>query len=773
MNRRVLILVPIVFLLLGTAVVAAAASPMLKKYVSFYDYEDTGGLLRGYVPALGDTVERAWELARWDGIFKFPDGNEKTISNYDVFNVKREPDDPDFDKENGFGLVYKNPEALGDLFDSIMQGQDISAEQKKYYRDTFIKNADDPIFTGGHPYYYVLENNWEFLRTSGIVQRMGIKFTETQKVSEDQRQALFEVSKWPELKASVNEKLTINFSAYGFTERDLRLVAVSKDSFPDMSYVVSLTDDKLIRTDKEVYTDKISIDYEGIVSQLGRDVDIILEDGYGRTAIQSVTLPEPPQALDFIPTKLTYTDGGQVWMKWKYVGQDFKASDYVNGRGIPNLAKVKIGGAEESEVTLQSMYNSAIPDVIKNGDEFQTMIGKAPVGKTPGKYYIKITATVNNPNHESRAYEAPAEAYDNNDIYGEFTVEVEEPPYDLIAQSIDLSRDEIIKGSSTIVTAKVFNDGEFDQKNVLIRFLADGKTIYEARKNLPANQSQGVGPFTWTGGEEGFHNITVHVDPEHEKELDTDPGNNIASTGCMVTSRDGSSSTSCSGKSSVTKTWDVIYEYIVRIIPINTPQWDSKTVWYRENLTISADVNTKQGIKTDLNNPKKSDRESRGSWEIIPWAKQKGLDPNEVTRAGYGFEIKATTAYSTNWETQVPEGLRGTAKPIGGEYYGPTEVTATITNSKGQLVKVVKLEKTGGDRNHATWELPEQTVTSSSGKTYRDRKFYTDIDDPDGDYTIQIVTGTAGMHKIVACETKKVRIYGSMYDDVQNLRTFE
>lgn len=106
-----------------------------------------------------------------------------------------------------------------------------------------------------------------------------------------------------------------------------------------------------------------------------------------------------------------------------------------------------------------------------------------------------------------------------------------------------------------------------------------------------------------------------------------------------------------------------------------------------------------------------------------------------------------------------------------GEYYGPDEVTATIRDTKGRLVKVVKLEKTSGDRNNATWELPEQEVKSESGKVYKDRKFYTDINVPDGNYTITITTSRAGMHGLVSCVTKKVRIYGSMYDDVQNLRS--
>lgn len=768
MYKRILIAMIIIMGVMGSTIISASDSPALKKHVEL-EYDDTGLRLYGFVPALDAIVERAWELSRWDAVYQFSDGSKRTVTNYDVFNVKKKPDDPNFDRENGFGLVYKSQEALGGLFDSIMNGQTINDAQKKYYRDKFIQNADDPMFTQDHPFHYQLEYDWEFLRTSGILQRMGIRFTQTVKIGDDQRQAWYEVSKWPSVKATVNEKLVVNFSAHGYTERDLRLIAVPKGTFPDLSYVVSLTDNRLIHTDQASYSDTIQVDTEGIVSQLGREVDIILEDGYGRTAIQSVTLPDPPKALDFIPTDISYTDGGQVWLKWKYVGEDFKAGDYISGRGIPNMAKIKITGPETDQATVQSMYNSSIPAIVKNGDTFTHMIGKAPVGEKPGTYRINILATVNNPNHPERSYEAPVEAYDNNDIEKEFTVEVEEPPYDLIAQSIKASPSTITKGGKTTITAVVKNVGKYDQKDVLIRFTANGEIVYEARKNLPANTPQSVGPFQWTGSTEGFYNMTVHVDPEREKEGDTDPGNNIASTGCLVQTSRGSGS--CGGDKIIER-WSVTYPYIYRILPIFNPQWRTQEVEYREQLNISAAVNTKQGIATDLQRPKESDRESRGSWEIIPWSKNKGIDPNTVTRAGYGFEIKATTGYWTNWEKSVPEGLLNTAVPIGGEYFGPDEVTATIYNSKGDPVKNVKLEKTSGDRFNATWELPEQTVTSESGKTYRDRKFYTNINDPDGKYTVKIYTGAAGMHNLIACKEITVQIYGSMYDDVQNLRSY-
>ncbi|MCY7558539.1 CARDB domain-containing protein [Paenibacillus macerans] len=768
MKKSILVLTLFVSLsMLATSFVTAANTPMLSKYVE-WNYGDSWKYFSGYIPALDKRVTgNPWELYRWTGIFNFKDGGSSTIRNYDVFNVKDTPDEPSFKKENGFGLVYKSPEALGDLFDAVWSSQTLGAKQRAYFRKSFTANADDPVFKNGHDYYYLIQKRFEFLRTAGIITRMGAKFDQTKKLGEDDYQAIYQVSKWPTIKVTQGNALNISFTSSGYSERNIRLVAIPKGAFPDFSKIVSLTDGKLINTSEENYSGSVQINANDISKVLGPDVDIIIDDGYGRTAIENIKLPDA-QPMDYVPTKLTLTEGGQLWVKFRYDGEDIVTSDYINERGMPMTTAVKIGGVETKQFNLSSMYTS-LPATLKKGQELSCMFGKIELGDTPGKYYIKVDTTINNPNHPDRALESPVAAYENNTIRGEWTVEVKEPPYDLIAESITASPDEIEVGGKTTITAKVKNIGKFDQKDVLIRFSTDGETIYEARKKLTANKTQSVGPFQWQAPKEGIHGLTVHVDPEHEKEGDTDPGNNIASTSCLVTNE--KDVPPCNNGPKTTENWKVTYEYITRIIPENTPVWKTKTVYYNERLNLAAEVNTKQGVKTDPDRPKESDRESRGSWEIIPWAKKNRLDPNEVTRAGYGFEIKATTSYWTDWETEIPKGLRKTAKPFGGEYYGPDEVTATIRDTKGRLVKVVKLEKTSGDRNNATWELPEQEVKSESGKVYKDRKFYTDINVPDGNYTITITTSRAGMHGLVSCVTKKVRIYGSMYDDVQNLRS--
>ncbi|MFB5268143.1 CARDB domain-containing protein [Paenibacillus enshidis] len=775
MKYKIILAVFLLSLFSSTVASADDQTPMLKDYINEWDYGTDGKFLQGYIPALDENVLRPWQLSRWTAIFNFSgDSTTSRINNYDVFNVKKNIGDPDFDKENGFGLVYKSPDALGELFDAIMNGQSVTSKQRAYFREAFIKNADDEDFLPGHPYFYQVELN-ELLRIPGIVQRMGISFKETKKISESNRQAIYEVTKWPEIKAKANNgKLKVDIQTYGVADRDVRIVATSKGAFPNLKNVVSLNEGRLIHTSDPVQSASLIIDdYESLAEALGRDIDVIVDDGYGRTAIQTVHLPEMPKEMDYIPTKLTLTEGRQLWLKWKYVGEDFNAGDYIDGRGIPDIATVKVSGPENSQQTFQEMF-SGLPETMKNGQEFNHYLGKVEVGRTPGKYKIKVNAFVNNPNHQSRALEVPVEAYKNNEIEDEFEVELQE--IDLVALSITASPSRIKRGDSSNITAKVINRSQEDQKQVLIRISAGKDTIYEVKKDMPANKEISVGPVKWTGREIGLHNITIHVDPEAVVP-DVNEGNNIASTGCMVSSGETTSDSSCSNNKStanVTSKWTVTYPYIVRILPISRPVWEYEDVLYHETLSVSTEINTRQGIATDKNNPKESDRHSRGSWAIIPYAKEKGLNPNEVTRAGYGYELKVTTNYYTNWEKLVPKGLKGTAEKIGGTYSGPKpgEVIAKFYDRKGNYIETVTLERTsGGNTGAATWELPIKEHTMITGETYRDRKIFTDKDWSDGDVTVKVyVRAEDSYGDIYACTTSKVRIFGSMFEDSQNVR---
>ena len=171
----------------------------------------------------------------------------------------------------------------------------------------------------------------------------------------------------------------------------------------------------------------------------------------------------------------------------------------------------------------------------------------------------------------------------------------------------------------------------------------------------------------------------------------------------------------CVEQPSVTNTWEELYEWQVYHPGTCTDEegneydcsyWEDKSaiVTYTETLSATLTVNTKQGIATDPKRPKESDRESRGSWEIIPWARKNGLNPNEVTRAGYGFEVKVETEYTNDWENKVPAG----ASPKGGKFNGPNSVEVEFYDTKGNFVLRKSLTPTRGkiDSQNVTWELP-------------------------------------------------------------------
>lgn len=773
MKKQWLMLPLAITLFLQSVSVNAASTPMLQNYAG-WNYGENNKRLTGIVPALGDTepVTRAWQLTQWKGIVNYPNNKQAIIPNYDVFNVKPRDGDPDFDKENGFGLVYKSPTALSEMFDAFTKGNNggISSKQWNYYRDTFAANANDEVFAYKNPFYYTVERSFEFLRTAGIVQRMGYKFDSTKKISEDERQAIYTASPWPELSfARTGQGFKLSYKAYGFTQRDIRIVATKRGSFPNLKQVMSLTDGKMISTDQDVATGSVSVtNLNALRENLGNEIDVILEDGYGRTAIKTINIAELLN-MDFIPDSLTLTDSNQLWVKFHYKGEDYNSADYISERGIPMLAKVTITGPDGEDQTLQSMYTGSSKKTV-NGQEYSYYFGNVQVGEQAGRYKIKAAVTINNPNHEDHAVEYPDKAYENNTITDEWTRDYT----DLIAQSVTVDPDKITEGDKAQITAKVKNVGPTTQNNVLIRFSDNGETVYEATKTLPANQITEVGPFQWSGKGEGNHQIMVNVDPKEETD-DIDYSNNTAIGSCLVVGADGKAG-SCTGDKA-TSNWSVTYPTITGYKKDRKgkkrPIWEYKRVSYDEKLILTADLNTKQGIATDPNHPKDSDRESRGSWEIIPWSKSHGKDPNQVTRAGYGFELTVKTNYDTDWESKVPHGYEGTARRIGGSYHGPTQVTATIYNTLGQKVDTVKMERIAGDQDQATWVLPKHTAVSPvTGEKYVDRKWYINENTRDGEYTIKITTDVSGKNGLIACTGKVVTIYGSMYDDTQDLRVY-
>ncbi|MFC7561625.1 hypothetical protein ACFQY3_25550 [Paenibacillus farraposensis] len=90
-------------------------------------------------------------------------------------------------------------------------------------------------------------------------------------------------------------KLKVDYTGYGVSERDIRIVATKKGAFPDLKNVVSLTGGKMIHTSAAAKTGSLSVDYEDLAKLLGRDIDVVIDDGYGRTAIKTVHLPKMPK----------------------------------------------------------------------------------------------------------------------------------------------------------------------------------------------------------------------------------------------------------------------------------------------------------------------------------------------------------------------------------------------------------------------------------------------------------------------------------------------
>lgn len=241
------------------------------------------------------------------------------------------------------------------------------------------------------------------------------------------------------------------------------------------------------------------------------------------------------------------------------------------------------------------------------------------------------------------------------------------------------------------------------------------------------------------------------------------------------------------------KDWNVVYSYItgyrqrqrldchvdrygklicktVKWTDYSSPIWEQKTVRYTESLSVNAQISTLQGILPDPKHPCESDEDSRGAWAIIPFAEAKGYDPDTVTRAGYGFRLKVTTRYATDWETKIPKGLKGTAYPIGGTLKGPTQVLAEFYDTRGYKTAETLLERTGGTDGMglAVWELPDATHRFSDGRSKSQRHHITKPDIPDGDYQVLVKVSGAGLHGLYTCCSQTVHIFGTMYDDQYN-----
>lgn len=224
----------------------------------------------------------------------------------------------------------------------------------------------------------------------------------------------------------------------------------------------------------------------------------------------------------------------------------------------------------------------------------------------------------------------------------------------------------------------------------------------------------------------------------------------------------------CQEKQEITRTWEELYSWKItrhrtyrskKTGKKRTKTWTETryaTPTYTETLSADLTLNTKQGDP-------EGGRESRGAWEIIPWARKNHLEPNKVTRSGYGFEVKVVTKYTNDWESHVP----AKASPHGGTYQGPAKCIAEFYDNKGHCVNRAELVPSKGKAgdNNITWELPAKCFKFHDGTSVWERKHYTDVKTPDGKYWVKVTVSGAGKTDMCLIRRDYITIYGDMYDD--------
>ncbi len=367
-------------------------------------------------------------------------------------------------------------------------------------------------------------------------------------------------------------------------------------------------------------------------------------------------------------------------------------------------------------------------------------------------------ATINPEGHMIEILEEIKPRSDNTAVH-----ELNKRVNDIEIVSLSLPTKTAVQKAVTIKT-KIKNNSTKDVKNVVIKWMADAQEIRQETLDLAKDESKTFS-FTWRAPKQAaIVNIAAIVDPERildEENYENNfkhkyiTVNEFVKRSCKDTLENAS--------------WTVTYwvktedgSYPVRVT-------------YYESLSAVAQLNTKQGIPTDPNNPKKSDRESRGSWEIIPYAQEQSkklrklVDPNKITRAGYYFELTVETLYTNDWEEKVPSG----ATRIGGEFSGPSQVAIEVYDSAGYFKKEIGLTCLPGSakgKGKATWVLPWlMPYKLGTGEVIHERKYYTSPDDKDGKYRIVIRVEYAGRNGLYTCLTEEMEIWGSMYDDLVNV----
>lgn len=338
------------------------------------------------------------------------------------------------------------------------------------------------------------------------------------------------------------------------------------------------------------------------------------------------------------------------------------------------------------------------------------------------------------------------------------------------------------------VQARAENHSPHLLKDCLLEWYEDGQLKHSQRLDFEPGETKEIN-WLWPGHSlAGAVRLEARILPP-KGVADLNGENNRREHGMII---QGSSQVDCN----VTKdqaAWDVVYQILTgyhkssytdcsglpeepcrtrSYTDYSRPIYRYETVGYQEALSAKVTISTGQSRLGEAGGQPAADTEGRGAWEIVPYARQNGLDPETITRAGAGFGLKVETMLESDWEQKIPKG----AEPFGGSGKGNLEVTAEIYDTRGRFLQTLKLERTGEEKNQTasstrymeTWQLPEVSHTYLDGKTRRIRRFFTAPDLPDGRLRILIKVSGAGLHDLYTCSLAQVELYGSIYDDIYN-----
>jgi outer membrane protein assembly factor BamB len=494
------------------------------------------------------------------------------------------------------------------------------------------------------------------------------------------------------------------------------------------------------------------------------DSYLLITDGQGILHAYKADNPVNFQAVSLAPKENKEYETGEM-MELCFTVKNTSGKDYANipvelltpeGETIPG-GKINLAAGEE-----KTLYWGV---------------------EVPPEGQAIYQAVINPEGHPEEIKEEITPRLDNTAVY-----ELHKNSYDLEIVSFEVPS-HTTAGKIESINTTVKNNSLLEIPDVLIQWKADTTIIHEQSLSFLPGESKPL-TFTWRAPDkEVFVNLSVTVNPLQTIE-EENFANNYQYKFIDVQKY---IARSCQNKLEEAS-WDVTYPIIAgyhtkqkaydiyddegnkigtgyrTVTDYKNPKWKDVTVTYHESLSAKVSVDTKQGIPTDPKNPKESDRESRGSWSIIPYAQEHGLNPNEITKAGYGFEVSVETTYQNDWETKVPDGLEDTAHPIGGSFSGPTAVIAEFYDTNNHFVKEIAMERISGTsgKGKAIWALPELPPYRLKNGEFiiGERKHYTDENVKDGNYLVRIRVEDAGRNNLYTCLTKTVLIHGSMYDDI-------